>query len=98
MIKVKLKSDQGYTPSIFNPVMNSNYECNGELIYVTDKELKHHVVNSIMLINGLEPKTLARFPMVVKWNNDVHSNICYYKLSDLIYYKEDDKPKFKSIW
>ena len=99
MIKVKLKS-KNYTPSPYNPIIDSKYECVGELLYVVDKDLKHHEIKSIMLLDNLNPELLTLYPMVVKWYNDILNNINSYKIPELLYYKENNnlKSNFKSIW
>lgn len=100
MIKVKLKHKFGknYTPSRFNPIMDTIYECEGDLLCIIDKNLQHHDIQDIKIIHNLDNNLLSDYSMKVKWNNDILNNISYYKVDELIYYDDFEKKQFKNIW
>jgi len=113
MITVKLKDNDKYTPSPFNPVMDSKYESDGILMRIVKNGLAYIDINYVLDIKHALVYKLINHPAIVRWDNNMADNISGYRLTDLIYYdnlnnayeivnnnlvKLNEKQKFKSIW
>ena len=74
MITVKLKDNDKYTPSPFNPMIGSKYEKNGVLILIIQDNLEYININHILDIKRSLVYKLINHPVVIRWNNNIDDN------------------------